>query len=183
VPDDPKLRHIEAIREDVRDEVKRRIQQRDQYSMQLTVALGAIAVGAYSTNGTTRLFILAPLVTIYFTALILYSYRIHHMLANYLRDVIEPKFEDLTGFPKAAEWETWYQNQGTRSGVRRWFFVAEMCCVTGITMVFLWHKEWSTPGWFHTVLSLATIAYLVFVPCTMLLVRKRKEAKAEAKNS
>lgn len=182
VMDDSKLRHIEAIREDVRDEVKRRIQQRDQYSMQLTVALGAIAVGAYSTNGTTRLFILAPLVTFYFTALILYSYRIHHMLANYLRNVIEPKFEDLTGFPKAAEWETWYQNQGIRPGVRRWFFVAEMCCVTGITLAFLWHKEWSTPGWFHTSLTLATVGYLVLLPLTLLLLRTEKKAKAEAKS-
>jgi hypothetical protein len=112
-----KLPHLEAIREDVRDEVKRRIQQRDQYSMQLTVALGAIAVGAFSSNGTPRLFILAPLVVIYFTGLILYSYRIHDMLMSYLQKEIEPEFQALTELPTAKEWETWYQAQGRKPGI------------------------------------------------------------------
>jgi hypothetical protein len=112
--DDNKFAHLEALREDVRDEIKRRIQQRDQYSMQLTVALGAIAVGAFSANGTTRLFVIAPLVSLYFTALILYSYGIHDMLANYLRRELEPEFKNLCNLPTDAEWESWYQATGRR---------------------------------------------------------------------
>src|SRR4029077_12020902 len=86
MPEDNHLAHLESLREDARDEVKRRIQQRDQYSMQLTVALGAIAVGAFSAKGTHVLFLIAPLVSIYFTSLILFSYRIHDLLTTYLRD-------------------------------------------------------------------------------------------------
>ena len=179
MPDDPKLSHLESIREDVRDEVKRRIQQRDQYSMQLTVALGAIAVGAFSANGTPRLFILAPLVAIYFTALILYSYRIHDMLADYLRDEIEPKFEQLCGLPRSAEWETWYRARGRTPGVRRWFFVAEMWIVSVVTLGFLWHKEWSISGWFHTVLWCATGTYLVLSILAQFLLRKKTTKKQQ----
>jgi hypothetical protein len=171
--ENPKLSHLEAIRDDVRDEVKRRIQQRDQYSMQLTVALGAIAVGAFSASGTPRLFILAPLVAIYFTALILYSYRIHDSLASYLRTEIEPLFEDLTGLSKTVEWETWYQASGRVPGVRRWFFVAEMWTVTVVSLAFLLHREWSTPGWFQITLRGATIAYSALSFLIPYLLRKR----------
>lgn len=178
--DSPKLSHLEAIRSDVRDEVKRRIQQRDQYSMQLTVALGAIAVGAFSASGTPRVFILAPLVAIYFTTLILYSYRIHDSLAIYLRNEIEPLFEELTGLPKSAEWETWYQASGRLPGMRRWFFLVEMWTVTAVALIFLWFREWSIPGWFRVILFGATVAYIFLSLFVSFLLRKRKEQKSEA---
>jgi hypothetical protein len=174
VQEDRLLQHIETIREDVRDEVKRRIQQRDQYSMQLTVALGAIAVGAYSSNGTPRLFIIAPLVAIYFTALILYSYRIHDLLASYLREEIEPMFKDLTGLPTEKEWECWYHNAGRKPGIRRWFFAVEMITVTLAALCFLWQREWSIPGLFHFVLVWSTFAYPVLVGLTLLLLPKNQ---------
>jgi hypothetical protein len=42
--------HLEKLRDDARDEIKRRIEQRDKCSIQLTIALGAIVAVAFSKN-------------------------------------------------------------------------------------------------------------------------------------
>jgi hypothetical protein len=42
------IKHLEALREDARDEIKRRIEQRDKYSIQLTIALAAIVAVSFS---------------------------------------------------------------------------------------------------------------------------------------
>jgi hypothetical protein len=174
MPEDHQLAHMESLREDARDEVKRRIQQRDQYSMQLTVALGAIAVGAFSAKGTHMLFLVAPLVSIYFTSLILFSYRIHDVLTTYLRDEIEPEFVALSKFPTAKEWETWYQNSGLKVGVRRAFFVVQMWMVTVISLGYVWYKECGETR-FRCVLIGAVVSYLVLGLWTSLLLRKVKK--------
>ncbi len=61
--------HLEAIRSDIRDEIKRRIGQRDSYSVQLTVAVGALAGAAFARVELERALLAAPLVSIYFTVL------------------------------------------------------------------------------------------------------------------
>lgn len=171
--EDATLSHLEALREDTRDEVKRRIQQRDQYSMQLTVALGAVVIGAFSTKGTPRLFALAPLISIYFTALILYSYRIHDVLATYLRREIEPRFATLCGIPTEKEWETWYVGGGRKPGMRRLFFVIEMWAVIVLSLAYVWHKTWSEPrSLFTCALLVGTVTYIFLGAWTSLLVRK-----------
>jgi hypothetical protein len=68
------LLHLEALRSDVRDEIKRRIEQRDRYSIQLTLAMGAIVAFAFSKDGFRMALVAAPLVSIYFTVLVLYSH-------------------------------------------------------------------------------------------------------------
>jgi len=89
--------HLEKLRDDVRDEIKKRIEQRDKYSIQLTIALGAIVAFTFrsGSSGSSQALIAAPLVSIYFTVLILYSYRIHKILARYLREEIEPRLAEL----------------------------------------------------------------------------------------
>ena len=169
------LAHLEALRTDTRDEIKRRIQQRDQYSMQLTVALGATLVGSFSANGTYRLFMLAPLVAIYFTALILYSYRIHDVLAKYLREQIEPEFSKRCGVPTDMEWETWYKASRLMIGIRRSFFVWEMWIVNLLSLVFVWYKEWSrgtTSCATLVVLGFATVLYVVLGLWTTSLLQR-----------
>jgi hypothetical protein len=166
------LSHLEALRADARDEVKRRIQQRDQYSMQLTVALGAIAVGAFSANGTPKFFALAPMVSIYFTALILYSYRIHDVLATYLRCEIEPQFQSLCSVPSSKELEIWYAAEGRRSGVRRWFFVLEMWVITLLSLAYVFHKTWNEPG-FTCILKYAALTYFILAAWTSSWAQKK----------
>jgi hypothetical protein len=71
MPDSVQLSHLEALRTDVRDEIKKRIEQRDKYSIQMTIALGAIVGVAFSKPELQKVLTAAPLISVYFTALIL----------------------------------------------------------------------------------------------------------------
>ena len=151
--------HLETIRQDIRNEVKRRIKQRDKYSIQLTIALGAIVAVAFSLTDVRRVLIVAPLVAIYFTVLILYSYRVHRLLARYLCEEIEPELARLCGTPPEKEWETWYKAHGV-PGIRRWFFLIALWVVCITLLVYLWMVE-SEQGEFRMVLIVATAVYIV----------------------
>lgn len=134
-----KYNHLEAIREDVRDEIKSRIKQRDIYSIELTVALATILGIAYSNSSFKDIILLAPLPTIYFTLLIFYSYRIHKNLSEYLRNKIEPKFIELTNLPKDTEIETYF-HKNSLVGVRSLFFLLMLWVVCII--VFIIYQPW-----------------------------------------
>ena len=129
------IAHLETIKEDIRNEIKKRIEQRDKYSYQLTLSLGAILSIAFSKYG--EVIIVAPLVSIYFTTLILYSYRIHSILAQYLRKEIEPLLADLCGTPPDIEWETYYEAQKLKPGIREAFFKATLWPVYVMSLIFL----------------------------------------------
>lgn len=133
---DPAASHIEVLRADVRGEIKQRIEQRDRYSVQLTLSMGAIVAFAFSKDGFRMALVAAPLVSIYFTVLILYSYRIHTVLAHYMRDQIEPAIAKAAGTDLNMELETWYGSRAV-PGIRRSFFVATLWAITGLTMAYL----------------------------------------------
>jgi hypothetical protein len=123
-PDDPDraIAHLERIHQDIRDEIKRRIEQRDNYSIQMTLAVGAIvAVSA----GFPAALIAAPLVVTFFTVLVLYSYQIHRLLSGYLADKIEPELARLCGTDPEAEWERYYKHVAV-PGIRRSFYLASL---------------------------------------------------------
>lgn len=150
--------HLETLRSDIRDEVKRRIDQRDRYSIQLTLSLGAIVAFSFSKDGFRRALIAAPLVSTYFTVLILYSYRIHKLLAKYLREVIEPQLAHASGTKPGDEWERWYATQQS-PGIRRWFFLLTLWVVAVLTMGYLFVAERGDPA-FAKVVSVSAAAYL-----------------------
>ena len=115
--------HLEALRLDIRGEIKQRIEQRDRYSIQLTLAIGAIFGVALSRDDFVRILLAAPLVSLYFMSLIQYSYRIHSVLARYLRDVVEPALADHLGLERELEWELWYAMKAREiPGIRSGFF-------------------------------------------------------------
>ncbi len=82
----------------------------------------------------------APLVSIYFTVLILYSYRVHSVLADYLREQVEPLTANAAGTPPEVEFETWYRTRAT-PGIRRWFFIGTLWVLTTLTMTCLLYAE------------------------------------------
>lgn len=114
--------YLDRIQSDIRGEVKQRIAQRDQYSVQLTIALAAVFAFAFSDHGTLRMLFAAPIASLYYTVLILYSYSIHDVLAEYLRDVVEPELARRSGVPHLPGWETYYVRH-RRPGIRREFFL------------------------------------------------------------
>lgn len=169
------INHLEALRQEVRDEIKLRIEQRDKYSIQLTVALSALL--ALSVTNTTnqvtvfgftyRILLAAPLVSIYFTTLILYSYRIHKLMAKYLREEIEPELSQLCGTVIKKEWEHYYQNHAV-PGIRKSFFLGTLwlvCIGSSVFIGFLenWQGDFIAPlVTFSTVYLLATIWITIF---------------------
>lgn len=157
------VEHLEALREDMRSEIKQRIKQRDDYSVQLTITLAAIlSIAATATGSSTdsatketitrfahRVLVAAPLVSIYFTVLILYSYRIHKILATYLRAEIEPELASLCSIPATKEWESYYIKHAV-PGIRRSFFIGSLwtvCIFSPLYVAFVegWKGEFMVP--------------------------------------
>ena len=167
------LQHFQQLHQDIREEIKQRIQQRDTYSIQMTLALATI-VGVAATATTTqpqangaisivgfayRALIAAPLVAIYYTTLILYSYRIHRLLAKYLKDIIEPELAQLCGISLEMEWESWYGRHAV-PGIRRSFFLGSLwilCIISPLYVAF--SERWQ--GNFMLPLEIISILYLV----------------------
>ena len=169
------IAHLEAIQHDKRDEIKRRIEQRDKYSIQLTIALGAIVAVAFSESGLGMVLIAAPLVSIYFTVLILYSYRVHDVLAGYLCKEIEPELARLCGTPPEKEWETYY---GTHEvvGIRRWFFLLALWGVCVLSLLYLWNV-WTADYYrndFTVLLIVATLLYISSAVVITIIFRRKK---------
>lgn len=155
---DKAIARLEGLRQDARDEIKRRIEQRDRYSVQLTLALGALAVLAFSKPELKMVLIAAPLLSIFFTVLVLYSYRIHNVLTRYLRDKIEPELARLCGTPVETEWETFYKKQRV-PGIRRRFFLISLWVVSILSLGYLLWGERGNPEF--TVLIIAAGVYIL----------------------
>ncbi len=155
-----KIEHLRMLREDARDEIKRRIEQRDKYSIQLTIALGAI-VAVTLSNELNRVLLVAPIVSIYFTVLILYSYQVHHILAQYLRKEIEPALAELCGTDSSKEWEIYYDKLNV-PGIRRSFFLVTLwiVCILSPLYVLLFESD-KADCEFTLFAVLATLSYLV----------------------
>jgi len=167
------ITHFETLRQDIRDEIKRRIEQRDKYSIQMTIALSALIAVSFSATGLRMVLIAAPLVSIYFTVLILYSYRVHDILAKYLREEIEPELARLCGTPPNKEWETYYKTQNV-PGIRRQFFLFALWAVYALSLLYLWLAEIEQAGF--KVLFVATAAYGLAATVITLVFRRKGES-------
>jgi hypothetical protein len=106
---------------EIRSEIRQRIEQRDRYSIQLTISLAAIYAFAFSDHGSLRMLLAAPVASLYYTVLILYSYAIHDIGARYLRERLEPALSQRT-VSNEPGWENYYSRQ-ERPGIRRHFFL------------------------------------------------------------
>jgi hypothetical protein len=126
---DRQILHYQALREDVRTEIKTRIQQRDNFSTQFITALGAIVAVAFAKDGFEKVILIAPLIVIYYTMQIMYSYRVHDILARYLREEIEPTLTRLCKGNPEHEWERYYK-KNAKPGIRRKFFIYVMWMVS-----------------------------------------------------
>ena len=150
------IAHLEVLRADGRDEIKRRIQQRDQYSIQLTIALSAILAAAFAA-GKQIIVILAPLITAYFVRLIFTSYRLHELLVHWLKTYIEPELAKLCNTPPNIELETWLANQ--EKGRRKKIFVWALWGVTVLSMGYLFVQfYWYSKDERLSPLTLALVA-------------------------
>lgn len=113
--------HLQAIWNDIRDDIKKKTDQRSSYAVQYILALAAL-VGAYITlnsptvSNTTGsdsiigaiLLLFAPPISIYYTILIMETFDSQQKQRSYLRTIIEPKLAQLMKVSISDEWETYF---------------------------------------------------------------------------
>lgn len=170
--------HLEDLRNDIRGEIRQRIEQRDKYSVQLTISVAAISAFALSQQGTLRLLFAAPIASLYFTVLILYSYTIHDLLAAYLRDVIEPRLAQRHGIAGDVEFETHYARQ-RRPGIRREFFLWAhwVVVIASCMLVFVYTRDETTDRVGDFLLT------LLIVGASLIVATPKFWARATSRNA
>jgi len=173
-----KISHLENICHDIRDEIKKRIKQRDNYSIQQIISLGVIAGVAFSKSEFIYVLLIAPPISIYFTMLIIYSYRLHDILTEYLREKIEKPLALLCDTPVENEFEIHYKKL-TRPGIRRDFFVCLMWVVVISPLAYLWAVQ-NDEGRFNMALYMST-AVFGGAGIFLTILHKRSTAKYSKK--
>jgi len=104
--EDRKLQILLNEYEELRNELKQRIEQRDNFSVQFVVACCAVlALTVSIQNG--YLVALLPVITVFFATQIFESYRVHERLVEFIRDTIEKKICELVSDDmQDCLWET-----------------------------------------------------------------------------
>lgn len=92
--------------EELRNELKQRISQRDNFSVQFVVACCAV-LALTASMADKYLIMLLPLITIFFATQIFESYKVHERLVEFIRDTLEEKISNQIGEDfKDCLWET-----------------------------------------------------------------------------
>ncbi len=169
--DERKYQRLLSLYTELRTEIRQRIAQRDQYSIQLTVALAAVIALSATGKPTEqpnmhRALLAAPLLSLYYSVLIQYSYAIHKVLALLLRTRVEPEIAKLSNGSTEYELETFYLNHRV-PGIRKVFFNLSMFVVTlAVTVVMLLNEQ---PGTIQYVLILL-LCVVYFCLCVVVSV-------------
>jgi len=127
-----RITHLEVLRADARDEIKRRIAERGAFSGQLVLAVtSSLAVAAAGGDRFIRVLLAVPPAVAFFVLMILHSCRIHEAIVGYLRWDLEPRLSAASGTPLRLEWETYY---GARHlpGLHKGFYraVLVLCAIS-----------------------------------------------------
>ncbi|TFE24539.1 hypothetical protein [Cohnella luojiensis] len=162
--DDKKLSHYEKVREDVRNEIKLRMRQRDRFAIHLITMLTLLFAVAFAEESYNLILVAAPMLSVFYTLMILHSYRKHDLLARYLREVIEPELAMLCRIDPAREWQS-YSYKMSRYGSRRAFFLWVMWVVCTGLMAYLWFNAESA---FQLTFYIFSGVYLIAMLCVTL---------------
>lgn len=114
--------------EDLRDEIKRRMDQRT-YISYFAIAMTIGALGLYGTSNNPYILVATPLILIYWLFFIDSSYSHHSVIMRYIREKIEGvKLPLLIGKVNGKEgwiyWETYYaEDRERRYSSRFWIYI------------------------------------------------------------
>lgn len=106
-----RIDYLIALQQELRNEVKQRVAQRDGFATQFLVGCSTvITLSLMDFPYAVFLIWLMPLVTIFFSLQILYSYVIHDNLTRFLRKHVEPELSRLLEIKQTHRhnyfWET-----------------------------------------------------------------------------
>ncbi|RED58094.1 hypothetical protein [Cohnella lupini] len=138
--DNKRISHYESIRQDIREEIKLRIRQRDKFAAQMVALLTLIFAFSFTERSGALALAVAPFPSVFYTWMILHSYRKQDWLNRYMREVVEPELTRLCRLDPAREWETYHHAARGRSGTRRSFFLWAMWVVNAGSMTYLWFQ-------------------------------------------
>jgi hypothetical protein len=181
--EDKKINHYEKLREDVRSEIKMRITQRDNFAIQLITTLGLLCTLGFANEGFSQVLVIAPLLSIYYTMQILYSYKLHDALAGYLRDILEPELSELCHIKLEHEWESYYSGINV-PGIRRIFFLWSMWIVSSLSVIYLGITSYlqGNSDFFNVVLVAGSIYVVSMIYVTYQLYIKKVTKKGPQGN-
>ncbi|SFI89896.1 hypothetical protein [Thermoflavimicrobium dichotomicum] len=157
--DDKEIHHLEKTREDIRNEIKNRIEQRDSLSNQLIATMGVVAGFAVPNEEYRIIILLIPLLSIYYTLQILYSFTVHDFLTKYLRDVIEPRLSQLCCTQDEFQFSNYF-NKNAKKVLKRSFYIYGMWVVSFFSMAYLWVFEYDNHP---KLLTISTIIYVLSI--------------------
>jgi hypothetical protein len=119
-----RLEHYDNVRNDMRDEVKRRISQRDRFGIQCFITIGALLIAATQMHWVL---LTIPAIAIYYTMQIFYSYQMHDVIIAYLKNVVEKCTQSLLRgeecndeeAPQWMEWEEFLEKNRNKENTER----------------------------------------------------------------
>ncbi len=131
-PNEKRLDYLMATHASVRSEIEMRIGERDSFAIQFLASGGAaLALGWLDFAFAPFLFFLLPLITLFFSVQILYSYTIHDRCHRFLTEEIEPAIAALLNFgvydKDRLMWESYCKTEAKKRairtpGIRKGFF-------------------------------------------------------------
>ncbi len=162
--DNKRISHYEGVKQDIREEIKLRIRQRDKFAVQLVFLLTLIIVFALAEGGDSLALAATPLPSVFYTWMILHSYRKQEWLARYLREVVEPELTRLCQVDPTRELET-YRHAAKGPGTRKVFFLWAMWVINAGAMTYLWFQAES--GFRPTFYAIAGVCLTAMVCATV----------------
>lgn len=118
------------VLKDCRGEIEMRIRQRDNFAMQLIIAVGVVlTAGLHGVQYSYYLIpFFIPVISYYYSCQILYSYVMHDRLHEYIAFIVEPQIKRVANLdPEVRLWERQCEETALRRvqrdpGIRRAFF-------------------------------------------------------------
>ena len=182
-----KLDYLFNTHGEVRSEIQSRINQRDTFAIQFIVGSGAIiTIGFLDFQYSAYLFFLLPVIALFYSIQILYSYTIHDRCHKFLSTNIEPEIAKELSLNKNDEerlmWEEYCDAESkkikTKSpGIRKSFFEIAIFVVPVIasSLFFLLASYRKLHEWW-IILIIAVSICLLFELISFLVIRKFNKA-------
>ena len=180
------IHHLEEVYNDTRDEIKQRINQRDGFAIQYLVAVGAVVTAILSTDLQWSIYftLLIPLLAIFYSTQILYSYTMTDKLSKYIREELDPPIEKLLGTNEweSYAWRTKKMSKVKTTGIRKGFFRASMWVITILSLIVVVsylsiNSAWAP--WNMVVVPVASIISLYLCTKIEFSLYRQKQKKSK----
>lgn len=182
-----KLDYLFNTHGEVRSEIQSRINQRDTFAIQFIVGSGAIiTIGFLEFQYSPYLFFLLPIIALFYSIQILYSYTIHDRCHKFLANNIEPEIAKTLAITKGDEerlmWEEYCDVEAKKikvktPGIRKRFFEIAVFVVPVIAscLFYLLASYRKLHDWWIILIISVSIG-LIFELISFLVIRKFNKA-------